>query len=172
MDFIYLRSQIVYGLDDLSCRNETSGGRNARPAKWIMKGIPSMTEFKPVGTTSDFAASEMMAYVVDGREVVVAKADDRYFAFDGRCTCMSLFSSMETRNTANPRTPLSDGKLVDGSVTCPTHATVYRVDSGNPIKGPGEIPLNTYEVREEAGQLLVAVRPDNERRFWNDAKAA
>ena len=79
---------------------------------------------------------------------------------------------MENRNTANPRTLLSDGKLADGTVTYPTHATVYRVDSGNPIKGPGEISLNTNEVREEASQLLIAVRPDNEHRFWNDTKAA
>ena len=131
-----------------------------------------MTELIPVGSTTDFAAAEMVAYVVNGREVVVAKVDDRYFAFDGRCTCMSLFANNPGAGKADPRALLADGRLADGTVTCPTHATVYRVASGNPIRGPGEISLNTYEVRKDAGRLLVALRPDNERRFWNDARAA
>ena len=90
---------------------------------------------------------------------------------------MSLFSGhLDNTNPLNrhaeARALLSDGRLSEKTVMCPTHPTVYNVDSGSPIKGPGEIPLNTYEVREEVGQLLVATSSDTERRFWNDAKAA
>ena len=136
-----------------------------------------MTEFTPIARTQDIAPGEMAAFEVNGWEIVVANVDGNYVAFDGRCTCMSLFSGhLEAGNTRDKRPNawalLSDGRLSDGTVACPTHATVYRVENGSPIKGPGEIPLNTYEVRSEAGQLLVATNSDSERRFWNDAKAA
>ena len=136
-----------------------------------------MTEFVPVGNVSDVDANSMTAFEIDGWEVVVANIEGRYVAFDGRCTCMSLFSGhLDNTNPLNrhaeARALLSNGRLSEKTVTCPTHATIYNVDSGSPIKGPGEIPLNTYEVREEVGQLLVATSSDTERRFWNDAKAA
>ena len=136
-----------------------------------------MTEFAPVGKVTDVDADSMTVFAIDGWEVVVANIDGRYVAFDGRCTCMSLFSGhTDSTNPLNrhaeARALLSEGRLSAETVTCPTHATVYSVNSGSPLKGPGEIPLNTYEVREQAGQLLVATSSDAERRFWNDAKAA
>ena len=126
-----------------------------------------MTEFASVGKIADVDADSMTSFAIDGWEVVVANVEGRYVAFDGRCTCMSLFSGH-----TEVRALLSNGRLSAETVTCPTHATVYSVASGSPLKGPGEIALNTYEVREEAGQLLGATCSDAERRFWNDAKAA
>ena len=132
-----------------------------------------MTEFSPVGKVTDVDVNSMTAFEIDGREIVVANLDGRYVAFDGRCTCMSLFSGhLEGANPHSRRALLSDGHLSAGTVTCQPHATIYSVDSGSPLKGPGEIPLNNYEVREEAGQFLVAANSDSQRRFWNDTKAA
>ena len=132
-----------------------------------------MTEFAPAGKVTDVDVNSMTAFEIDGREIVVANLDGRYVAFDGRCTCMSLFSGhLEDANPHSRRALLSNGHLSAGTVTCQTHATIYSVDSGSPLKGPGAIPLNTYEVREEAGQLLVAANSDSQRRFWNDTKAA
>ncbi len=63
---------------------------------------------------------------------------------------------------------LSDGTLDGDRVTCPQHSTVYSVRTGKPHGGPGEIPLNTYELRVEGSELMVAVMPDAMRHFVND----
>ncbi len=52
--------------------------------------------------------------------------------------------------------------------TCPEHSTVYNVRTGKPLRGPGEIPLNTYEVQLDRGEIRVAVMADAERHFWHD----
>ena len=63
---------------------------------------------------------------------------------------------------------LADGELDDERVTCPMHFTVFDVTTGRPIRGPGEIPVNTYEVRLHGGEIQIALMSDAERHFWND----
>ena len=95
-----------------------------------------MTEFAPAGKVTDVDVNSMTAFEIDGREIVVANLDGRYVAFDGRCTCMSLFSGhLEDADPHSRRALLSNGHLSAGTVTCQTHATIYSVDSGSPLKG-------------------------------------
>ena len=53
-------------------------------------------------------------------------------------------------------------------MTCLQNSTVYSVKTGKPLGGPGEIPLNTYEMHVEGGELLVAAMADALRHFVND----
>ncbi len=61
-----------------------------------------------------------------------------------------------------------DGTLEGDTVTCPEHSTVYNVRTGMPLRGPGETPLNTYEVQLDRGEIRVAVMADAEGHFWHD----
>ena len=137
-----------------------------------------MSDYQVVGkidqvgpSTMQVITSTMQVVDLDGREIVVANQDGSFFAFSGRCTCVSHFAS-HSGSEAGSFGHLSEGKLEDGTVACPLHSTVFDLRTGTPISGFGEIPLNTYEVQQQNGELRVSIMSDTERRFWNDKTVA
>lgn len=103
-----------------------------------------MGSFRTVAKTSDIAPGAMKAVDLDGEEVVVANVDGVFFAFSNTCT--------------HKGGPLADGELAGETVTCPWHATVFNVKSGEPLEGPAMSPVSTYEVRIE-GDGIQIVKP-------------
>ncbi len=109
-----------------------------------------------------------------GREVVVANVDGNYYAFDNRCNCIAHFAGHVDMDRSDGHRHVGDfGHLADGvlkseTVTCPMHAGVFDVRTGRSIAGPGEGPVNTYEVRVDQGAVHVALMSDAERHFWDD----
>lgn len=51
--------------------------------------------------------------------------------------------------------PLSEGTLNDGSVTCPWHGSVFRLEDGRVLNGPSTHDQPRYEVRERDGKIEV-----------------
>lgn len=51
--------------------------------------------------------------------------------------------------------PLSEGTLNDGSVTCPWHASEFRLDDGRVLDGPSTHDQPRYDVRERNGRIEV-----------------
>ena len=51
--------------------------------------------------------------------------------------------------------PLSEGTLNDGSVTCPWHASEFRLEDGRVLNGPSTHDQPRYEVRERGGRIEV-----------------
>ena len=47
--------------------------------------------------------------------------------------------------------PLSESKLVDGTVECPWHASRYRLENGHVVQGPSVYDQPAYEVRAREG---------------------
>ncbi|MDI5972617.1 Rieske (2Fe-2S) protein [Streptomyces sp. SL13] len=43
--------------------------------------------------------------------------------------------------------PLSDGRVVDGCVTCPWHGSVFRLSDGHNVKGPATAPQPRFDSR-------------------------
>lgn len=133
-----------------------------------------MTDFISAAKAGDVAVGAMKAVVIDGADVAIANVGGDYFAFGDRCTCVPQFAghidveSGDGHQHLGERAHLSDGALDGDRVTCPHHSTVYSVKTGKPLGGPGEIPLNTYEMHVEGGELLVAAMPDALRHFVND----
>ncbi len=54
--------------------------------------------------------------------------------------------------------PLGEGRIIDGCVTCPWHGWQYRPSDGC-SPPPFEEKVETYEVRIEAGEVYVRVKP-------------
>src|SRR5207248_1585656 len=52
------------------------------------------------------------------------------------CRGQRLFAMVET--CSHFRGPLSEGKLVDGSIECPYHASRFALEDGRLINGPAE----------------------------------
>ena len=133
-----------------------------------------MSEFQSAGKAGDIGQGTMTSVELAGREVAVVNVDGAYFAFENRCNCITHFAGhVEAESSDGHRHVGDSGRLTEGAldgerVTCPMHFSVFDVRNGRPLKGPGEIPLNTYEVRLDQGNLLVALMSDAERHFWND----
>lgn len=51
--------------------------------------------------------------------------------------------------------PLSEGSFEGDVVECPWHQSRFCLRDGAPLQGPAVTPLLTFEVREQAGRILV-----------------
>ena len=51
--------------------------------------------------------------------------------------------------------PLHEGEIADGCVTCPWHASVFRLDDGSVVHGPATGPQPAYQVLRKAGRVWL-----------------
>lgn len=51
--------------------------------------------------------------------------------------------------------PLNEGKIVDGCVVCPWHASTFRLTDGAIVRGPASTPQPSYQTRVRDGQIEV-----------------
>lgn len=83
--------------------------------------------------------------VIGGERVAI-------FRYDGMISCVSNVCQHQNG-------PLSEGKIVDGCITCPWHGYQYRPDSGqSPPPFTERIP--TFDVRVRDGRVLVRATPN------------
>ncbi len=100
-----------------------------------------MGDFRAVARATEIPSGEMKLVDLDGEEVVIANVDGAFFAFGNVCTHVGG--------------PLVEGELQGEAVTCPWHASVFNVKSGEVLKEPAEDPIPTYEVRVEGDEIQV-----------------
>jgi nitrite reductase/ring-hydroxylating ferredoxin subunit/uncharacterized membrane protein len=81
----------------------------------------------------------------DGVPILLVRRGKRLFAMAETC---SHFSG-----------PLSEGKLVDGSIECPYHASRFALEDGHVINGPAVHPQPCLDVRIREGQIEVRKPP-------------
>ncbi len=101
-----------------------------------------MAEFQTVAKASEIAPGEMKLVNVAGQDVVVANVEGAFFAFGNECTHVGG--------------PLVEGELEGETVTCPWHATIFNVKTGQALEGPGTSAVPTYEVRLEDDEIQIA----------------
>ncbi len=101
-----------------------------------------MAEFQTMAKASEIAPGEMKLVNVAGQNVVVANVEGTFFAFGNECTHVGG--------------PLVEGELEGETVTCPWHATVFNVKTGQASEGPGSSAVPTYEVRLEGDEIQIA----------------
>jgi nitrite reductase/ring-hydroxylating ferredoxin subunit len=54
--------------------------------------------------------------------------------------------------------PLHEGKVEDGRVTCPWHASTFNLADGSLVRGPATAPQPSYETRVQDGKIEVRSR--------------
>jgi nitrite reductase/ring-hydroxylating ferredoxin subunit/uncharacterized membrane protein len=74
-------------------------------------------------------------------DVLLTRHDGRIYAIADRCTHRSG--------------SLSKGTLHDGCVTCPLHASIFRLEDGSVVRGPAGAPEPVFDVRVEEGRVQV-----------------
>jgi Na+-transporting NADH:ubiquinone oxidoreductase subunit F len=75
-------------------------------------------------------------------------ASDGLFATEGFCT--------------HGNAHLGNGALIGDFVECPGHNGRFRLRDGIPLRAPASIPLNTYKVRLENGNVFLQLPPEND----------
>ena len=94
-----------------------------------------------VAKTSEIPEGEMRSFQVGGEDVGVANVDGAFHAFGNICT--------------HQQCQLSDGDLDGTTVTCPCHGSQFDVTSGNVLNGPATLPVDSYQVSEEGGEIRI-----------------
>ncbi|MCO5066872.1 MAG: non-heme iron oxygenase ferredoxin subunit [Rhizobiaceae bacterium] len=89
-------------------------------------------------------AGGLLGRVVEGLPVALFAVDGSYFATLDRCTHGAV--------------RLSEGYLEGTLIECPLHQGVFDVRTGAVAGPPCTRALETFEVKEEGGELFVAVR--------------
>ncbi len=103
-----------------------------------------------VAAANDLSIGSMHSFQVEGKKVLVANVDGKYYAINGLCTHMGG--------------DLSKGKLEGHIITCPVHSSQFDVTTGESILGPKIVflrlktnPEPVYEVKVEGGRILVTI---------------
>lgn len=96
------------------------------------------------GKVSDMPPGTLHKVSIDGKDILVANIDGKYFATDDSCT--------------HSGSSLSEGKLDGCKVICGWHAAEFDCKTGKLVKFPAKIrDLGTYNVVVEADDVFVEV---------------
>lgn len=115
-----------------------------------------MSEFIEVSKTDELKNGMMRAVSARGREILLARVGDKYYAVDNLCPHM--------------KGDLSLGKLEGTVVTCPRHGSQFDISNGQVVRWlKGGLmskvgkalkmskDLTVYNVKVEDGKVLVEV---------------
>ena len=113
-----------------------------------------MSKFTEVAKIEELKSGTMKALIAEGRETLLARVGDKYYAVDNRCPHM--------------KGDLSQGKLEGTIITCPLHGSQFDISNGRVVrwlKGGliskmGKVikpskALTVYNVKVEDGKVLV-----------------
>lgn len=114
-----------------------------------------MADFQEIGKTGDLADGAMKKVDIAGRQVLLARVGDRYYAAEERCPHLG--------------TGLSGGTLQGTVLTCPAHHSQFDLTDGHVVRWTDWTgilstvskalkpprPLKTYEVRVEGDRILI-----------------
>jgi nitrite reductase/ring-hydroxylating ferredoxin subunit/uncharacterized membrane protein len=79
---------------------------------------------------------------VGGVGVLVARHRGAVYALSNRCV--------------HRGGPLDEGELHDGCVTCPWHASVFRLEDGSVVRGPAAYPQPRWDTRVRDGVIEIS----------------
>jgi len=115
-----------------------------------------MSNLLEVGNTKELAQGTIKQVLAQGREILLARVGDSYYAADNRCPHMG----------GN----LSQGKLEGTTVTCPLHGSQFDLTSGQVVRWlsggltskigklvkPSKA-INVYKVKVEDSRVLIEI---------------
>jgi 3-phenylpropionate/trans-cinnamate dioxygenase ferredoxin subunit len=115
-----------------------------------------MSKFTEVAKIEELKSGTMKMVMAEGREILLARVGDKYYATDDRCPHM--------------KGDLSQGKLEGTVVTCPRHGSQFDITNGqvvrwlkgglmsklgSALKTPKA--LTVYNLKVENGKIVVEV---------------
>ena len=105
----------------------------------------AVSDFVRVASTSEIPEGKMKKVVVGGQQVLVSNVKGKYYAIGNVCTHMGG--------------PLDRGILQGQEVQCPLHGSHFDVTNGQVKRGPATRAEPVYDVKVDAGGVLVRPKP-------------
>jgi 3-phenylpropionate/trans-cinnamate dioxygenase ferredoxin component len=102
-----------------------------------------MAKWVRVCGEGDIAEGAVGYAEVDGLRLAVCHQDGAYYAIDDVCT--------------HDGGPLDQGELQGFNIECPRHGAKFDIRTGRVTALPAIVPVGTYEVKVEGGDVLVDV---------------
>jgi len=102
-----------------------------------------MTEFVKVAKTTDVPHGKAVAFEVAGKKIAIFNVDGMFYAIDDTCT--------------HEDGRLSEGQVEGTIVTCPMHAAMFDLTSGEKLCPPATRGVNTYDVKLEGDDVMIRV---------------
>jgi 3-phenylpropionate/trans-cinnamate dioxygenase ferredoxin subunit len=111
----------------------------------------------PVGSRADARADDDRARVANAAELTDGGSKLVYFQGEQ----VALFNAGGTLYAVANRCSHANGPLVDGAldgatVTCPLHDSRFGLATGEPLCGPANRPIKTYEVTVQDGCVYLS----------------
>jgi 3-phenylpropionate/trans-cinnamate dioxygenase ferredoxin subunit len=106
-------------------------------------GLVSMTGLIRVCRLEELGEGDYRVVEAEGVQILVVKHGGRVYAVSNICT--------------HQYAELSNGFLLEGTITCPIHLSRFRLDTGEVLNPPATKPLPTYKVVVKDGEVFVEV---------------
>ncbi len=106
-------------------------------------------EFVNAASVDDLPPGTSKVVTVEGRRIALFNVNGTFYAVDDTCT--------------HEEASLGAGAVYGEIVACPKHGSRFHLLTGRVLSLPAVVPLNTYEVKVEAGQVLVLPVPHRGR---------
>lgn len=108
----------------------------------IMQTIIAEPKYREVAKVGDIEKGTMKTIQIEGRDILIANVDGKFYAMDDRCGHMNALLSM--------------GKLVGKKVICPFHFAQFDVTTGKKIKDPEQESFKDMDqLPEEMQNFLI-----------------
>jgi 3-phenylpropionate/trans-cinnamate dioxygenase ferredoxin subunit len=93
----------------------------------------------------DIEQEDLLRFDFEGKTFLIYRSpDDTYFCTDGLCTHESVH--------------LEDGLVMEYEIECPKHNATFDYRTGEALRAPACINLNTYETRIDGDNVLIFIQ--------------
>ena len=94
-----------------------------------------------LGAAAEVTDARSLSVEVDDVALIVARCGDQLYAVEDRCT--------------HDGQSLAGAEIEACEIICPRHGARFSLRSGAALTPPAYEPLRTFNVREEAGRILL-----------------
>lgn len=103
-----------------------------------------MPDWVTVGKADEIEPGRVVVAQVGDKRVAVCNVRGNYYAIDDVCT--------------HDGGSLDQGELEGDQIECPRHGARFDVKTGRALTLPAVFPVDTYEVRQENGEIQVRIK--------------
>ena len=94
-----------------------------------------------VGSEAQVSSTAPLSVEIEGYAIVIVRCGEQLFAVEDRCT--------------HDGENLAGAEVEDCEIICPRHFARFDLRSGEALTPPAYEPLRTFNVRVEAGRVLI-----------------
>lgn len=100
-------------------------------------------DFVKVCSVSALVDGVAKSFTIGEQVIILARWDGKVHALSGECT--------------HDGNDLDGSTVADGQIECPRHGAKFDIATGDAVRLPAVVGLRKYEVKEDGGEIFVAI---------------